>query len=137
MHTLHRGLAMATLAVAIVASPMAALAHGRGGGPHGGGFPDGGVLQQLIHPCGATCFEDARTCRETARTTALTCVQNACAAQVSAARGACTPNSTFKACQTATGNLHTCAASCLDAFRSAGGTCRDSARTCIASCRAS
>jgi len=92
------------------------------------------VLQQVVHPCQAACFTDARSCRGAARATAVKCVNDACGAQITAARAACTPTNTMQACQTAMGNLRTCGTSCLDTFHSAAGTCRDSAQQCRQAC---
>jgi hypothetical protein len=137
MRNTYRNIGLATLAALILtAAPAAAFGHGPGGDRHGGGFPDGGMLEQLIHPCGAACFVDARNCREGARATALTCVESTCPTQITAAQAACKPSSTFEACKAATSTLRSCGQSCLDAMRSTAGTCRDTANTCITACRA-
>jgi len=130
--------ASAVFLLVSVGSPGRATAFG---GRHGGHCSDGGkggfgggVLQQVVHPCQAACFADARNCRNVARAAAVTCVNDACGAQITAARAACTPTNTMQACKSAMGNLQTCGTSCLETFHSAAGTCHDTAVQCRQAC---
>lgn len=138
--TITRTFTLVALA-ALLAAP--AFAHGRGGGP---GTPDRpgipsvlhprGLLGALIFPCPAGCDDDAETCADTAKDTALSCISGACPEQVTAAQTACTTDPRSNDCKTAAGALAACADTCLSDFASANSTCRQTLRDCREACSA-
>jgi hypothetical protein len=98
--------------------------------------PGGGsaLLNDLIFPCQATCFNNESTCSATAQSTALTAIQGACSSDITAAQTACDTTSYSSACRTAVGTLATCAKSELQTYRSAVGTCNQTLHTCLDAC---
>ena len=132
----HGRIAIAMLLSLGVATSALALEGRRHGGPGGGGqfWGGGGVLQEVIHPCQAACFADARGCRDAARATAVKCVSSTCSAQITTARSACLPTSTMQACHSAVEGLKTCGGTCLDTLHSSVGACHDTLATCRAAC---
>lgn len=64
--------------------------HGPGGPPGGrpGGHP-GMLIERLVFPCQADCFEAGRPCIDAAESTAETCAAGSCATEITTAQTAC------------------------------------------------
>jgi hypothetical protein len=130
----------AVLALGLAGAAWAHGGRGRGffggdgemGGRHGG--CGGGVVQRLVFPCRAGCFDAAKSCFETAKTTALSCVSGSCGTQVTAAQTACQADRRSTGCETALDALKTCAQSCTDAAETATSSCRTTAKSCVTAC---
>jgi hypothetical protein len=132
---------VAVLALGLAAS---AWAHGFRGGPfERGGEPGprgprgGGVLQLLIFPCRAGCFDAARTCGEPAESAAVTCAEESCGSEIQAARTACQADPRSEDCRNARAALLECAQPCLDAAHSTLESCRDTLEECLSTCGSS
>lgn len=136
---------IAALAVA-VATPV--LAHGPSRGDNGSTNPPApkpalmrpdtpharGLLAQLIYPCQADCFGAAKTCNDTADSTALGCISSACSAEVTTAQTACATDPSVQACRDAVAALKTCSDSCLSTRQTSLTACRDALTTCRTAC---
>jgi len=127
--------------VIIFALSLATVAWGHGygrGGSHGPGGPFGGhaenrLLERLIFPCRAGCFDASRTCFGTVSSTAETCATGSCASEITAAQTACKPGQT-SACRTAVATLQTCTKSCTDTAATSLSSCRTTMTSCVATC---
>jgi hypothetical protein len=132
--------AIVVVATFVVGVTAFAWAHGPGGrgfrgGPGGGRGPRAGLLiEQLVFPCRADCFDADRTCGETAEAAAETCVAGSCATEITAAQTACRADRTSSDCQTAVTALKTCAQTCLDTRATALAACRTTASSCLTTC---
>lgn len=84
--------------------------------PHEGP-PGGRLLDRLIDPCRAKCFDKVRTCRDGAEANALGEIQNDCSTLVQAAQSACATDHTSQGCQAAKYTLRSCAQPDLTKFR--------------------
>ena len=105
--------------------------HGLAGRPGG---HSGMLLERLVFPCQADCFDAGRTCVEAAETAAETCAGASCATEITTAQAACQTDRTSSDCQTAVTALHTCAQSCIDTQTSAVSSCRSTVSTCLTTC---
>ena len=112
-------IAMLSLVILLSAYPAwAEWSHGRP--------PEGRLLEQLIYPCRARCFDQMRTCRDGAEASALATIQSSCnsgdsgqnPSPLQAAQIACKSDHTSQACQTARSALRSCAQSALTTLRS-------------------
>jgi hypothetical protein len=139
-----RSLVVSTMAVLLLSQAVPTWGHGFGrggfgprhpGGPHGPDF--GGLIERLVFPCRADCLEAARGCFATAVSEAVTCAEQACDAAIQTARSACASGLATEECRDARGALLECAAPCLEAKRSAVGTCRTTVAECRAGCESS
>ena len=112
-----------------------ALGFGHGRGHHGPMGPDNAdrILERVVHPCHATCFDESRTCSEAVNSTASSCVTNSCSGDVSTAQTACKSGKT-SACQNAMGTLRTCAQTCTDTAATSGQSCRTTMASCLGKC---
>ena len=114
-----------------------ALGFGHERGHHGtmGRRPDGTdrILERVVHPCHAGCFDESRTCTEAATSTASTCVANSCGGDVTAAQAACKSGKT-STCQNAMGALRTCAQTCTDTAATSQQSCRTTMASCLGRC---
>jgi len=124
-----------------VAFPAGARGPARGGfGPPGFRGPGpvdgftGRVLEQLISPCRANCFDTTRACHDMAETAALGCAQEPCATEIATAQSACATAPPSQACRVAVRALRSCSEACLDTFRDAVASCRDALEGCLDSC---
>lgn len=130
----NRMLAISTLAILLLSLSGSVWARDL---PRGGvgqpGF-SGGVLEQLIHPCRATCRDTARDCSDAAESDAVTCAQNTCAQEIVTAQSACAVDRTTQACKDAVSSLRTCGAACLTTLRSAVTSCRETLSDCVDAC---
>ncbi len=103
-------------------------------GPGPGGPPAGRLLERLIDPCRAACFDAAHGCRDSADADTLNDVQPKCQSQISTAKSVCATNHVSHDCQEAKGALYICAQPSLTALRSAVRVCRNAAETCVDAC---
>jgi len=112
-----------------------ALGFGHGRGHHGPMGPDNAdrILERVVHPCHATCFDESRTCSEAVNSTASTCITSACSGDVGTAQTACKSGKT-SACQNAMGTLRTCAQTCTDTAATSGQSCRTTMASCLGKC---
>ena len=134
------GAVFGTAATVILGVALTASGRGFRGGPgpeDGPGFRGprpGGLLQQLVFPCRAGCFDTARTCHEAAESAAVDCGQQTCDAPIQAARAACQTDVTSDACATARTALASCLSPCVSAAETAFSSCRDAVEGCLATC---
>jgi hypothetical protein len=131
----------ATMAMLLAGGATAAWSHGFGrgpfgrrgpGGPHGPEF--GGLVQRLIFPCKADCFEAGRPCVEAAESDAVACGEETCDTEIQSARTACATDPAADACGTARSALLTCLVPCLDAAQSTHSACRTTLQSCLDAC---
>ena len=128
-------IAMLSLMILLSAYPAwAEWSHGRP--------PEGRLLEQLIYPCRARCFDQMRTCRDGAEASALATIQSSCnsgdsgqnTSPLQAAQIACKSDHTSQPCQAARSALHSCAQHDLMTLRTTLRGCRDTAETCVDAC---
>jgi hypothetical protein len=130
---------IAPMIVAVMSLTTAAWGYGFGpGGPHGGGghwdgHPGDRLLERLVFPCRAGCFDASRTCFGNVASTAETCVAGSCPSEITAAQTACKPGRT-SACRTTMDTLRTCAGTCSDTAATSFTSCRTTMTGCLATC---
>src|SRR5689334_5316813 len=100
----RNGIVVATVLALGVASAALGFEHHKGDGPDGEFGHGNRLVQRLIFPCRAGCFDTSRTCFQTAASAAESCATSQCGSQITAARTACTPGQT-SACETAVTTL--------------------------------
>lgn len=126
-------IAVGALVALTIGIHQSAWARGDGDGIGRRGF-SGGVLQQLVFPCQATCHESARDCTEPLETEAVASVQSSCATQVSTAQTACAADRRATACRDALTALRACGESALTSLQTGIAACRDTQASCIDAC---
>jgi len=107
--------------------------HGHQGGPFG---PQAGaerVIERLVHPCRAGCFDTSRTCFKSGVSNVPTCVTGKCASEVTAAQVACKSGET-SGCREAMNTLRICSQPCTDTIATSQATCRTTMMSCLSSC---
>jgi hypothetical protein len=124
---------IAMLSLMILLSAYPALAE-----PHGGP-PGGRLLDRLVEPCHAKCFDQVRSCRDAAEASTLNDLQsptNACATQIAVAQSACATDHASQGCQAAKSALRSCAQNDLSKLRVALYNCRNPevVEQCVAVC---
>jgi len=140
----RRSTVVSTLAILFLGLAVSAWGHGFHRGPfrHTGGaglrdLHSGGLLQRLIFPCSAGCFDADRTCDDTAKSAAVTCAEQTCDASIQAARTACQAAPTSEDCQTARTALLQCIQPCTETEQSAVTSCRTTLQACLTTCGSS
>jgi len=129
------GTIVPALAIALGLATVAS-AHGmkHDGGPHGRFHhgPDR-LVERLVFPCRAGCFDTSRACFQTAASTAESCARSSCGSEITAAQNACKAGRT-SGCQSAVAALRSCATSCTDTAATSFAACKNTMSSCTASC---
>ena len=103
------------------------------GGPFGPQAGADRVIQRLVHPCRAGCFDTSRTCVKAGASTVPGCVSSKCASEVTAAQVACKSGET-SGCRDAMNTLRICAQPCTDTIATSQASCRTTMMNCLSTC---
>ncbi len=100
------------------------------------GEPGGGaaLLNELIYPCQALCFNTDSSCTAAAQTAALNAIGSSCSGDVTTAQTECDTTPFSSACRNAVSALGACAKTDVQTYYSAVGTCNSSLATCLQAC---
>jgi hypothetical protein len=104
--------------------------------PFGGRQPGGRLLEKLLDPCRASCFDQMRSCRDGAEGSTLGALQQDCSTPIATAKSACATDHTSQGCQAAKSALRSCAQTDLKQLRVALYNCRNPevVEQCVAAC---
>jgi hypothetical protein len=92
------------------------------------------LLNELIYPCQAACFNTDSSCTAAAQTAALSAIGSACTSDVTAAQTACDTTPFSSACRSAVSALGACAKTDLQTYNMALRACSSAQETCLEAC---